>query len=245
MPACRLLIDEPADGAWNMAVDEVLLARAAEQGDWTLRLYGWREATVSLGYFQQLAERDGHAPSRQCPLVRRASGGGAIVHDREITYSLAAPLDRASDASRRLYRHIHAALVGVLARLGVRARLCEAAPRQPAPEPFLCFQRHTAGDVLLGDAKIVGSAQRRRLDAVLQHGSLLLGRSPAAPELPGIESLTGLDLSIAQWSALLSAAVTAALHLRAAPDTLSPAEREQAGRLANDKYGGAGWNHRK
>lgn len=245
MPICRLLIDEPADGAWNMAVDEVLLARAAEQGDWTLRLYGWREATVSLGYFQQLAERDGHAPSRQCPLVRRASGGGAIVHDREITYSLAAPVGRAPDASRRLYRHVHEALVDVLAHLGVSARLCEAAPPQHGCEPFLCFQRHTAGDLLLDDAKIAGSAQRRRLDAVLQHGSLLLGTSPAAPELPGVESLSGLQLPTAEWSPLLSAAISSNLTLRTMPSELTLSEHQRAVRVAESKYAQADWNHRK
>ncbi|HEX5444407.1 MAG TPA: biotin/lipoate A/B protein ligase family protein [Pirellulales bacterium] len=244
MPTCRLLIDKPADGAWNMAVDEVLLARAAEHGDWTLRLYQWREATVSLGYFQRVAERDGHVPSRPCPLVRRASGGGAIVHDREITYSLAAPAGRSPDAGRRLYRQVHAAVVDVLARLGACAKLCDAAP-QHGDEPFLCFQRHTAGDVLLGDAKIAGSAQRRRHDAVLQHGSLLLGASPAAPELPGVESLTGLELPVAEWTSLLSRAVAEALQLRAAPGVLSVVERQEAARIAQEKYGQFGWNRRK
>ncbi len=243
MPIGRLLIDEPADGAWNMAVDEVLLARAATHGDWTLRLYRWREATVSLGYFQRVAERDGHVPSRPCPLVRRASGGGAIVHDREMTYSLAAPVGRSPDAGRRLYRQVHAAVVDVLARLGACAKLCDA-PRHGG-EPFLCFQRHTAGDVLLGDAKIAGSAQRRQHDAVLQHGSLLLGASPAAPELPGVESLTGLELPVAEWSSLLSRAVAEALQLRMVPVALSEAERQEAARIAQEKYGQVCWNRRK
>src|SRR5687767_13677741 len=91
MPTLRLLIDPPASGAWNMAVDEALLASAAA-GVATLRFYTWSQPTLSLGYFQHAHQRDAHAASRSCPLVRRASGGGAILHDRELTYSLAVPL---------------------------------------------------------------------------------------------------------------------------------------------------------
>ena len=246
MPDCRLLLDPPADGAWNMAVDEVLLLRAAEQGDWSLRLYGWREATVSLGYFQSSEERQSHPASRPCPWVRRPSGGGAIVHDREVTYSLAAPLGRAPDASRRLYRLVHAALCERLSGLGVPARLCQASSAHDSPRgPFLCFQRRTEGDILLGNAKIVGSAQRRRQHAVLQHGSLLLAASPAAPELPGIESLTGVRLSAGEWSSTVGDAISAALELRIVPDRLADDERQEAGRLAREKYGQAAWTHRK
>ncbi len=89
--SCRLLIDPPGAGAWNMAVDEMLLEWSAAQGGCCLRLYGWREATLSLGYFQEYADRAGHGPSRNCPVVRRLTGGGAIVHDAELTYSLVVP----------------------------------------------------------------------------------------------------------------------------------------------------------
>src|SRR5688572_3671775 len=91
MPHARLIIDPPARGAWNMAVDELLLEEAC-RGARALRLYQWSEATLSLGYFQAAAERTEHTASRDCPLVRRASGGGAIVHHRELTYCLAMPV---------------------------------------------------------------------------------------------------------------------------------------------------------
>lgn len=246
MPVCRLLIDEPADGAWNMAVDEVLLMRAAQLGEWTLRFYGWREATLSLGYFQTAADRDLHPPSRQCPLVRRSSGGGAIVHDREITYSLAAPIGRSLDASSRLYRRVHQAIVEALTSQGIRGSLCQAVLARPrGDEPFLCFQRRGEGDVLLGNAKIVGSAQRRLRGAVLQHGSLLLGASPAAPELPGIESLASLVLPHRQWTDLLSGAIARGLELRTTLDRLTEADCQGAARLVEAKYGQSCWNLRK
>lgn len=245
MPTCRLLIDEPADGAWNMAVDEVLLARAAREGEWTLRFYGWREATLSLGYFQPAADRDLHQASRHCPLVRRPSGGGAIVHDREITYSLAARIGRSPEASRRLYRQVHTAIIEVLAPWGVQACLCDGPTRPAGREPFLCFQRRAEGDVLLGDAKIVGSAQRRRDDALLQHGCLLLAASPAAPELPGVASLTALHRADEAWLSLLSQSIARSLSLSLLPDHLNDAERERVARLQAEKYGQPRWNDRK
>ena len=88
---CRLIDDGAAIGARQMALDEALLESAAERGSATLRFYRWSEPTLSLGYFQDYAERDSHAASRNCALVRRQTGGGAILHDRELTYSLAIP----------------------------------------------------------------------------------------------------------------------------------------------------------
>ena len=88
---CRLFIDPPAPGSWNMALDETLLESAADGGESSLRFYGWSQPTLSLGYFQPYDDRCQHAASRNCPAVRRASGGGAILHDREITYSFALP----------------------------------------------------------------------------------------------------------------------------------------------------------
>src|SRR5689334_21696416 len=91
MNSLRLIIDPPRQGSMNMAIDDALLESAAEAGVATLRLYQWSEPTLSLGYFQAAAERKTHQPSLTCALVRRASGGGAILHDRELTYSLALP----------------------------------------------------------------------------------------------------------------------------------------------------------
>lgn len=246
MPDCRLLLDPPADGAWNMAVDEVLLLHAAREGVWSLRIYGWNEATVSLGYFQPIDERQSHAASRHCPVVRRPSGGGAIVHDRELTYSLAAPIGRAADAGRRLYHSLHAALAEMLCGLGVEARLCPAASSHDRPPgPFLCFQRRAEGDVLVGDAKLIGSAQRRFQNAVLQHGSLLVCASPAAPELPGVESLTGVRLTTDEWRSRVAESMAAAFNLRPNPYRLNDDEHDQAHRLSREKYGLPAWNYRK
>lgn len=243
---CRLIVDGPADGAWQMAVDEVLLDSAAVSGRMTLRFYGWSEPTLSLGYFQDYAERDAHAPSRQCPLVRRQTGGGAIVHDRELTYSLAVPAahPRAGDPAT-LYQTMHEALIRTLAGFGLAAQRCqERRVRAGASEPFLCFQRRATGDVLVGGVKVCGSAQRRRRGAILQHGSLLLARSERAPELPGVLELLGrsiatLDLRSAWSDELIGPEVTCE------PGELLPAETEAASLLFREKYTAGGWNQRR
>jgi lipoate-protein ligase A len=246
MDNLRLLIDPPRDGPWNMAVDEALLETAAERGVGTLRFYTWQEPTLSLGYFQSLAERAQHPPSSGCPLVRRASGGGAILHDQELTYSLALPR-LGTAAARELYDAAHLALIAALAQLGVSSALhqtvegCRSAihPEKPVDrsnEPFLCFQRRTCTDVILGEAKIAGSAQRRRRGAVLQHGSVLLERSRFAPELPGICELTGNALCPSQLIERWLDQLTHRLHVTPIDGALTPAEAGRSHALAADRF---------
>ncbi len=118
MLSCYLIVDSPADGVWNMAVDEALLDAATVDGIATLRFYSWREPTLSLGYFQAHAERKLHAASLACPLVRRASGGGAILHDDELTYSIVLPQSHPAAARPdRLYQAFHQTLIDTLSDL--------------------------------------------------------------------------------------------------------------------------------
>ena len=194
----RLLRHGPSPGPWNMAVDEVLLNQAEAQvgkQSGCLRLYRWQEPTVSLGYFQDYADHLLVKASKDCAVVRRLTGGGAIVHDAELTYSIVLPKSHPLAARRdELYAAAHETLVAVLARLGICADLSDAIPSSGS-EPFLCFQRRASGDVVLSGMKIAGSAQRRRNGAVLQHGSILLRRSTAADVLPGLVDLSGQAIS--------------------------------------------------
>jgi lipoate-protein ligase A len=243
MTDCRLLIEPPAAGAWNMAVDEVLWEWSSSTDRCCLRLYRWAEPTLSLGYFQAYDDRQQHAASRSCAVVRRISGGGAIVHDAELTYSLAVPARYPTAAGRqRLYDAVHGAIVELLAGFGVEASIQPAvdSPRQTA-QPFLCFQRRAPGDVLVDPIKVAGSAQRRNQLAVLQHGSLLLGRSQAAPELLGLEEIAGERLApervTAAWLPLLSER----LGLRWVEETLSLGERHRASQLVAEKHAAQRW----
>jgi lipoate-protein ligase A len=244
---CRLLHDSAASGAWNMAVDEAILTSAAEGGLPTLRFYAWEEPTLSLGYFQEYADREGHAASRPCSCVRRASGGGAILHDREMTYSFAVP--PSSNWAKKhltLYDAFHTALVEVLCARSFAASLCQPSegPRDHE-QPFLCFERRASGDVLVGEFKIAGSAQRRYGGAVVQHGSILFDRSVCAPELPG---LNDLDSGVLAQDELLNAwlpRLVEKLGLQFQPGALTDAEKRCAERLVAEKYGTDNWSRHR
>ena len=115
METARVIFDLPQSGARNMATDQALLHTADEVGLITLRLYRWSSPTVSLGYFQTYASREEHEPSRNCELVRRYSGGGAIVHHHELTYSLSVPSrNRWSKQNSELYDLVHQEIIGLL-----------------------------------------------------------------------------------------------------------------------------------
>jgi lipoate-protein ligase A len=244
---CRLLIDPPASGVWNMAVDEVLLETAAQNNQATLRFYRWSAPTLSLGYFQDYADRFQHPASRQATVVRRLTGGGAILHDHELTYSLTAPAGHLWVRERdRLYATIHTALIDALATRGVFAALCKPDAARPAKgEPFLCFQRRALGDVLVGDTKVAGSAQRRRRGAVLQHGSVLLARSAAAPELDGLSELTGRPVGDAELAAAWLPQLMARLAADWRRDELSPQQRAQINALSTNRYATSVWTEHR
>jgi lipoate-protein ligase A len=244
---CRLLIDTPARGDWNMAVDEMLLQRAAVEGEMAWRFYGWNEPTVSLGYFQDYQDRFAHPASRLCPAVRRLTGGGTILHDRELTYSLAIPASCRWAADRdRLYSVVHRALIAALGEWKLTATIfCPCDGQTAHDAEFLCFQRRTPGDVVLGGMKIGGSAQRRRRGAVLQHGSVLLGRSSAAPELPGLVELTGIELSTAELVEAWLPRLTDALNVVWRKCPLDTQQRQQAERLMRQRYSDAAWTERR
>ena len=258
--ACHLIVDPPADGAWNMAVDQALLEHAAVAKQPTLRIYRWKRPTLSLGYFQSHGERDTHPASRSLEVVRRQSGGGAILHDQEITYSLVVPADHplAADA-HSLYNTLHCSLIKWLEEFipsdsGFRVELFEsrASGRQIPAEPFLCFQRRSTGDVVLRkdsaqrDHKIIGSAQRRRRGAVLQHGSLLWQTSHFAQELGGFANLSDCRLSVSE---ALEDFVEALPHLfseLAFVKGLYPAGLiESAQNLQGKRYQQSAWTERR
>lgn len=238
----RWIFHEPAPAAWNMAVDEMLLEQA--QGA-TLRFYGWRQPTLSLGYFQSYDERLAHLPSTNCTAVRRTTGGGAILHDRELTYCFTAACEEGWRWSAQdLYDAFHQTLIECLADYGVCATLANPPPTD-APQPFLCFQRRAEGDVLLGQFKIAGSAQRRRRQAILQHGSVLIARSPFAPELPGICDLTQAVIDRRELAEAWRERVSRRLGLSLYPSELTEAEEQRASRIESEIFSLPDWTKRR
>ena len=246
---CRLLPHALADGPRNMATDEVLLdAVAADPGSAVLRTYEWSTPTLSLGYFQAIAEAEADPRWGSVAVVRRPTGGGALWHDREVTYAVILPANHPS-ASRgvNLYAIVHETIAGVLRGRGVKLdRWGDRGAESPSTtKPFLCFADRTDEDLLSGPAKVVGSAQRRRAGAVLQHGSVLLRTSPTTPELLGLGDLGAPELDSGTLAAELLGALAGALELEARSSTLSDREVTEADRLAREVYERAGWTRKR
>src|SRR2546426_5796703 len=175
----RLLHDPPAEGAWNMAVDEVLLdGVAAGSAPPTLGFYTWTPACLSLGYFQPFSVVNVEGcRGLGIDIVRRPTGGRAILHDRELTYSIALPASVLGHDAGVLpsYRRLSLALQAGLRRLGINVGL---APESETPTRAVhgpaCFDRPSAHEILLQGRKAGGSAQVRRAGALLHHGSILI-----------------------------------------------------------------------
>jgi lipoate-protein ligase A len=190
----RLLVTPAANGAENMALDEALMDRARVTGEWVLRLYSWSVPTISLGRNQTARGRYNTKRIEALGLgvVRRPTGGRAILHHREITYCVTAPLDDAGDL-RESYDRINRLLLAALRSLGVHASVANPTTRASSPGMAPCFDEPSAGELTVGGRKLAGSAQWRSDGALLQHGSILieddqtllstlaLGDSPVVP----------------------------------------------------------------
>lgn len=176
LPSMRwhFLQTAPADGAWNMAMDESLMRRAARSGDAVFRIYGWSAPTLSLGRNQRA--RGCYDASVAAELgvafVRRPTGGRALLHHREVTYSATLAAAGAGAASAA-YDFINEVLLLALGSLGVGARRAtETLSIPPGTRP--CFDVPARHEIVVGERKLVGSAQWRHAGALLQHGSILV-----------------------------------------------------------------------
>jgi lipoyl(octanoyl) transferase len=156
-----------------MATDEALLDRVLRSRGAFLRLYRWDPPTLSIGRNQPLDA----IGRRNVPIVRRPTGGQAVWHEHEVTYAVAAPI-AAFGSLRHAYREIHTRIAMALRSLGIDAVLAEHRPTvQPSNCLTSCFAQPAGGEILVNGRKLVGSAQMRRGDAFLQHGSILLDGS--------------------------------------------------------------------
>lgn len=272
MSAWRLIESGYADGATNMAVDEAIVAAVA-RGDQppTLRLYGWRPPAVSLGYFQPLDEGIdvAAAQARGYGIVRRPTGGRAILHADELTYSVCVRQDqvRGGASTMQSYREISRGIVAGLELLGAQVSLGDesgarsAGPAEGAARP-ICFAKTARCDLQAEGRKVVGSAQVRRDGAILQHGSIPLtidledqvavmpggDRRVASRVLAGaamsVSELLGRPVSYEELSAAIAQGFAAALGVALTPAGLSPAEEADAERLRAEKYGTEAWTQR-
>lgn len=173
----RFIYDQPLPGAVNMAVDDAILEHVLNgQSPPTLRLYAWSPPCLSLGYGQKLHDADlERIAAFGWTAVRRPTGGRAILHTDELTYSVTVPADHplAQIDIVTSYRQISAALVDALQRLGLSPQ-AERATDMPRNPGAVCFEIPSHYEITVEGRKLVGSAQVRRKGALLQHGSLPL-----------------------------------------------------------------------
>ncbi|MBA3937849.1 MAG: lipoate--protein ligase family protein [Planctomycetes bacterium] len=240
----RLLPTLEADGPTQMATDEALLEAAVAT---TLRLYRWRPATVSLGYFQAwegIAPRLPPGPAGPLPVVRRITGGGAIWHDHEVTYALVGELGRDGlpERVRDVYPLLHGAVMAELSRRGasVDRQEADAGDRRYREEPR-CFASPAADDLVsAAGGKVLGSAARVRERRILVHGSLKLASNPwdgvavAACGLPWDEAAAALVTGIAT-----------ALGLGTTDGQMTAGECAAQKRIHAERYGNDDWVQRR
>lgn len=246
----RLIIDKPREGGMNMAIDQAILETTAGTGQPTLRFYRWSPATLSLGYFQKFADREQHAASKECPIIRRASGGGAIVHDNELTYSLClATKGSIAKANAELYDIVHIAIRAALAKQGIAVELYESpegeAVKASKTDPFLCFERRAVGDIICDGAKVGGSAQRRLKNALIQHGSLLLSQTDVSPELPGLKEKSGVEVDVDFLTTEITKRLSSVLDLKLSRGEISDSELKRADEIAQEKFASEKWTTRR
>ena len=269
MTTWRLLITPPARGAWNMAVDEAILEHSGRGASIpTLRLYAWEPACLSLGHAQPFSDVDvERLKQRGWEVVRRATGGRAILHTDELTYSVIAPNDEPRVAGTVLesYNRLAQALLLAVKNLDLSVELKEGkAYGNDMPNP-VCFEVPSTYEITVDGKKLIGSAQARKKDGVLQHGSLPLtgdlsricqvlsfeneaARANASKRLLAraatVESALGCAVT---WKIATQAFIRAfevQLGLRLERGELSESESKRTAELFHEKYDHSSWTER-
>jgi lipoate-protein ligase A len=238
--------DPSLDGPTNMARDEHLLYSEALRPA-AIRIYGWTPPTISLGHFQRYADVAGLPEDvRGLAVVRRVTGGGAILHDREVTYGLVldGTVPVTAEPPVALYRLTHTCWRDALAGEGINVEMAPDSFPMPTPRtgPFFCFERPGRTDLMVGGQKVLGSAQRRIAGRVLQHGSLLLGRRFASH--PGADLGEPAAEVVERWIDGFVERLAAALGLEWRIVEWTAEQLADAGQW-RPRYAGAEWTQRR
>lgn len=265
----RLLLADSLvhDGATNMALDEaIMLGVAAGQSPPTLRFYAWEPPCVSIGYAQSAREvvdldacrRDG------VTWVRRATGGRAILHTDELTYSITAPTSekRVRGGVVEAYWRLSRGLLAGFRLLGLDVVQAEAIKTRTTDLSAACFDVPSHYEITVQDKKLVGSAQVRRQNVVLQHGALPLTgdvtrlvnylclsnderaalRVTLQRRAITLQDALGQNLPAKEVAEALARGFAQALNLHLVPGRLTHQEQTLAQRLREKKYADSGWN---
>jgi lipoyl(octanoyl) transferase len=271
MKPWRLLITPPARGAWNMAVDESILEHTqAGRGESlpTLRLYAWAPACLSLGHAQPCADVDSaRLKERGWEVVRRATGGRAILHTDELTYSVTGSAEESllTGGVLESYNRIAQALLLAVKNLELPVEMKEGKENDHATPNPVCFEVPSTYEITVDGKKLIGSAQARKKEGVLQHGSLPLtgdltricqalvfenetAREEASKRLLArattVESALGRAVSWETAAQAFIHAFEAQLGLCFEKGELSESESRRAEELVREKYDHPSWTER-
>ena len=237
-----------ATGARQMAVDDALLTLCGRgEAPPTVRLFGFRPACLSLGRFQP-ADHVPRPPG--IDLVRRPTGGGAVVHRGDICYSIVLPLSHplAAGGIRPSYQRLARGLAAGLEALGLPP-LDTATASRSSPRSGWCFEDIAAHELTLAGRKLVGSAQARRESALLQQGSIPALSGPEPAEAPQATPVWATSLQVAlgrpvTWDELAEALIRGfarAWGIEIRPGELTADEEQLARRLESERYTDRDW----
>lgn len=267
----RLIVSQPASGAWNMALDQALMESAIDQDSIpTLRLFGWTPPCLSLGYAQNFEEVDqGMLETLRWDLVRRPTGGRAILHTDELTYSITMPLSHpvASVSILESYRRLSVGLVAGLKILGLTVNADKTYPKSISDGSLspVCFETPSNYEITIQGKKLVGSAQARRNGGLLQHGSLpLMGDLSRIVQVLVYDSIQSQQAALKRldqhavtvenvlgkvidWNTAARAiqdGFSQSLNCEFIPDSPTPKEIERAERLVEEVYANPSWTFR-
>lgn len=265
----RLLVSRPTNGAWNMAADEAILEHVGRGVSLpTLRLYAWSPPCLSLGHAQPFMDVDLRRLSeRGWEVVRRATGGRAILHTDELTYSITAPPDepRVSGSLLESYNRIARALLMAVHELGLPVEMKEGKAESSGKPNPVCFEVPSTYEITVTGRKLIGSAQARRKDGVLQHGSLPLtgdlaricqalvfpdesAREAASQRLLAraatVESVLGRRVVWETAAQVFVRAFESQLGLKLEEGEMSASEQARVEELIHNKYAHPSWTER-
>lgn len=252
----RLICSPALPGAWNMAIDEaMLLAHSVGLTPPTLRLYRWQPPAISLGLlqpFEAINETACHQLGFE--IVRRPSGGGAVLHQHEITYAVVVDgrLCPYGSSVMSTYRWLSEGLKAGLKRLGVD--ISSSTPpinaSSAAPKTF-CFAQMTDADLSINNRKLGGSAQARKRNFLLQHGSIPLRLDMVAIEkifgavewerFTCVEEVLGRSVPLDEFAVALVQGFSEALGITFNLSGLTPTEHKLADLLFRHKYETVEW----
>ncbi|UCH87710.1 MAG: lipoate--protein ligase family protein [Dehalococcoidia bacterium] len=243
--AWRFLDSSSANGARQMAVDDALLTLCGQgQSSPTLRLFSFRPPCLSLGRFQPIPPETCREPALE--VVRRPTGGRAVLHQRDICYSVIAPADHplVAGSIHQSYAKIARALAEGLAILGLPP-LEEAAAQGRLPEADWCFDAVAPHELALDGAKLVGSAQLRRDGILLQQGSIRLAHPDGEPPpTTSLEEALGRRVSRREIASALVEGFRRAWSVQFRRGRLTAEEEQLAQRLERERYANPAWTSR-